>query len=441
MRNSLPKNFSKLDKNTFNNIQYNFSKTSTNFYTQNNSKNSYNKSFRILSSSSSNNSFLPKFKEKLFSLLDVNYKVTNSRGTSLPIQYKRPTEEENKRQFGFLYREEQNRNIALIKNFLNNMQISKYKIKKEDKNKNNEKKLEIKIDNNNKEKDNNIPKKENTTKIIDKAKKKINTENNEKSEKLKLKLKNRNDLWLPKGYPEYELLVENPKLLKKYIKNNFFANNLPEYTLSDVKKRSKESDIFFKKPITFKESLFNKKTTPNNYQSSDIFNLKYDLENLSKCSETFLFKDKHKNNYYITRESESKWSPKTPFLGFMNSPSTEYNILNPSKKNIGYTRDKIVTEVEKNKTRNIEEKKLDEKISKSVNYMNPIYRQKGLGEFIDVTRNGGNNVGKDFLNFYHKNNKCFRKNNEVCATFYNSYNFYKDICQKPFTLNPVLKMN
>ena len=441
MKTSRPKSFSKLDKNTFNNIQYNFSRTSTNFYSPNNSKNSFNKSFRILSSS--NNAFLPKFKEKLFSLLDVNYKVTNSRGTSLPIQYKRLSEEENKRQFGFLYREEQNHNLALIKNFLNNMQISKYKIKKEDKNKNNEKKLEIKIDNNNKEKDNNIPKKENTKKIIDKPNKKIKTKINEKSEKLKLKLKNRNDLWLPKGYPEYELLVENPKLLKKYIKNNIFANNLPEYTLSDVKKKSKESDIFFKKPITFKESLYNKKTSRNNYQSSDIFNLKYDLENLSKCSETYLFKDKNKNknNYYITRESESKWSPKIPFLGFMNSPSTEYNILSPSKINIGYTRDKIVTEVEKNKSRNIEEKKLGEKISKSVNYMNPIYRQKGIGEFIDVTRNGGNNVGKDYLAFYHKNNKCFRKSNDVCATFYNSYNFYKDICQKPFTLNPTLKIN
>lgn len=437
MRNSRPKSFSKLDKNTFNNIQYSFSKTSTNFYSPNNSKNSYNKSFRILSSS--NNAFLPKFKEKLFSLLDVNYKVTNSRGTSLPIQYKRLSEEENKRQFGFLYREEQNHNLALIKKFLNNMQISKYKIKKDDKKKNNEKKLEIKIDNNNKEKENNIQKKENTTKIKEKPKKKLNTEIDEKCEKLKLK--NRNDLWLPKGYPEYELLVENPKLLKKYIKNNFFANNLPEYTLSDVKKKSKESDIFFKKPITFKENLYNKKIAQNNYQSSDIFNFKYDLENLSKCSETYLFKEKNKDNYYITRESESKWSPKVPFLGFMNTPSTEYDILNPSKKNIGYTREKILTEVEKNKSRNIEEKKLDEKISKSVNYMNPIYRQKGIGEFIDVTRNGGNNVGKDFLAFYHKNNKCFRKNNDVCATFYNSYNFYKDICQKPFTLNPTLKLN
>ena len=73
--------------------------------------------------------------------------------------------------------------------------------------------------------------------------------------------------------------------------------------------------------------------------------------------------------------------------------------------------------------------------------MNPIYRQKGIGEFIDITRNGGNNVGKDFLGYYSKNNKCFMKHNEVCADFYDSYIFYKDICEKPFTLTPTLKVN
>jgi hypothetical protein len=313
---------------------------------------------------------------------------------------------------------------------LNNKKISKCTTKKENKeNKNNEKKLEIKIEHNNKEKEN--------IKINKEIKIKSKTE----TTKPKLKIKSRNDLWLPKGYSEYELLVENPKLLKQYLKNNVFANNYPEFNINNIRQKSKESDIFFKKPITFKESLYNKKIKPNNNLSSDIFNQKYELENLVKCSESYLFKEKSKDNYYITRESESKWSPKVPYLGFMNSPSTEYNILNPSKKNIGLTREKILTEVGKIKAKNIEEKKLDQKISKSVNYMNPIYRQKGIGEFIDITRNGGNNVGKDFISFYNRNIKCFRKNNEACATFYNSYKFYKDICEKPFTLNPTLKMN
>ena len=42
-----------------------------------------------------------KYKPRLFSLLDVNYKVTNSRGTSLPGQFRRYSDEENKRLFGF----------------------------------------------------------------------------------------------------------------------------------------------------------------------------------------------------------------------------------------------------------------------------------------------------------------------------------------------------
>ena len=448
MRFSRPKSFSKFEKNTFNDFQFNFSKTSTGFYKPNSNKNNIStKNFRIFSS----NAYAPRYKEKLFSLLDINDKITDSRGTSLPIQFKRLTEEENKRQFGFLYREEQNYNLALIKNFLNNMNMSKYQIKKENKeekevkknkedkkNKTKEKKLEIKIEQSNKEKATNKNKNEiKTNELNSKIKK-----NKPEEGKTKIKIKNRNDLWLPKGYPEYELLVENPKLLKQYLKNNFFANNIPEYSLSDVRRKSKESDIFFKKPITFKESLYNKKIKNNNYNSSDIFNLKYNIENLAKCSEKYLFKEKPKDNYYITRESESKWSPKIPFLGFMNSPSTEYNILNPSKKNyIGFTRDKIITEVERCKNKNIEEKKLDKKISKSVNYMNPIYRQKGIGEFIDITRNGGNNVGKDFLGYYSKNNKCFMKHNEVCADFYDSYIFYKDICEKPFILTPTLKVN
>ena len=430
MKNSRPKSYYRLEKNINNDFQYNFSKTSTNFFSQKSNNNS-NKTFRIFSS----NPFIPKFKEKLFSLSDINDKVTDSRGTSLPIQYKRLTGEENKRQFGFLYREEQNYNLAIIKNFLNNMQMSKYKIKKENNNKDNKDKiLEIKIDVNNKGKDNKKNKKEIKIKTNEKINKKIKTEETKKIPR------NRNDLWLPKGYPEYELLVENPKILKQCLKNNVFANNYPEYTLSNIRQKSKESDIFFKNSVTFKESMYNEKIKPHNYYSSDIFNLKYDIKNLAKCSEKYLFKEKPKNNYYITRESESKWSPKVPFLGFINSPSTEFNILNPSKKNIGFTRDEIIAEVEKSKNKNIKEKKLDKKIIKSVNYMNPIYRQKGIAEFIDVTRNGGNNVGKDFLSFYSRNKKCFRKYNETCSNFYNSYIFYKDICEKPFTLNPTLKM-
>ena len=142
----------------------------------------------------------------------------------------------------------------------------------------------------------------------------------------------------------------------------------------------------------------------------------------------------------MTRESNSKWMPKSSIHTLVNCPSIEYNILSPGKKNIALTKEKVLTEVENKKMKIIEEKKMNKKLSESVNYMNPIYRQKGLGEFIDITRNGGNNSGKDFINCFNKNPRCFCKNNETCSTFYNSYVFYKDICNKPFILDPSLKL-
>ena len=130
-------------------------------------------------------------------------------------------------------------------------------------------------------------------------------------------------------------------------------------------------------------------------------------------NEKYLFKEKPKDKYYITRESESRWSPKTPFLGFMNSPSTEYNILNPSKKNtIGYTRDKITTEINEYKKKIIEEKKVDRKISKSVNYMNPIYRQKGIVQILKKIARHKNY--DDLMNDVILENKSReKKNNEI----------------------------
>ena len=460
MRINRPQSYTRY-KNVF---KTDFSKTSTGFFKINNSSNNnISKNFRLLSG----NSYATKFRPKLFSLLDINDKITNSRGTSVPMQFKRLNEEEMQRQFGFSYREEQNYKLALIKNFLNNMHPSKYKDKKnnkikeenkkaenvsEDKNNKNigkiTKNLEIKIDNNNK--DNNLPDAKNKTynnnvseskdnNNIDKKKKIISSKKMENNQN-KFIIKNRNDYWLPKGYPKYELLVNNPKLLMKQIKSDPFAGNFPDYSLKVIKGKSYDSDIFFCKPATTKESSYNKKIKQHNHQTSDIFNLNYEPDNLLKSSETYLFKTRPKDYYYLTRESNSKWMPKSSIHTLVNCPSIEYNILSPGKKNIALTKEKVLTEVENKKMKIIEEKKMNKKLSESVNYMNPIYRQKGLGEFIDITRNGGNNSGKDFINCFNKNPRCFCKNNETCSTFYNSYVFYKDICNKPFILDPSLKL-
>ena len=158
MRINRPKSYIKSN----NSYQNNFSKTSSGFYKINDNIENNSKKLRILSG----NSNPLKYRPKLFSLLDINDKITNSRGTSLPIQFKRLTEEETQRQFGFSYREEHNHRLTLIRQFLNNIHPSKYRdnknntnqteendknnfTKDNDKNINNNK-LEIKIDNNNK---------------------------------------------------------------------------------------------------------------------------------------------------------------------------------------------------------------------------------------------------------------------------------------------------
>ena len=184
MKNSRPKSYSKFENNTFIDDQNKFSRTSVGFWSPKNNTQNFNRYYRILSS----NAYNPH-KEKLFSLMDINDKITDSRGTSLPIQYKRFSEkdEDNKRQFGFLYRQEQNYKIALIKNFLNNMKISKCTTKKENKekkeNKNNEKKLEMndalkKTENNLKEVSDNVDKLKNNEKNINNELDELNKKNN-----------------------------------------------------------------------------------------------------------------------------------------------------------------------------------------------------------------------------------------------------------------------
>ena len=112
----------------------------------------------------------------------------------------------------------------------------------------------------------------------------------------------------------------------------------------------------------------------------------------------------------------------------INSSSKDYNILSSNNKGIYLSKEKIMIECENRKDKN-------SKMINNVNYMNPIYRTKGLTEFIDITRNGASNSGKDYIQVYSNNPKCFFKNNEVCTSFYESHFQYKNLCKKPFVNN------
>ena len=223
-----------------------------------------------------------------------------------------------------------------------------------------------------------------------------------------IKRKNtKKDAWMPKGYLNYEKAVLNP-----------YPKETKKYNIKEIKQKSNSSDIFFFKPKSEKEYnkaeeyKFNSKSKfYENKLGSDIFNIKNDYNNLMKSSELFLFK---KNNTPFNSESKSFWSSKVSYPTYMNHPSVEYNILNPSKKSNTKTKDIIYREcLEKNKN------------------INPIYKQKSIGSYDDVTKVGINR-NLTYNDFFNKENRIFYKQNNLCTSQYDLYQDYKNVVQKPF---------
>ena len=350
------------------------------------------------------NDYETKKKIKLFSLLDINDKITNSKGTSLPAQYKRYNinNEENEihNRYGFTHRINQ-----------------RYQI-----NKNNSKKLiRCKSDIGDRLKLKKKFKLNNTITNANNDQKRNSSKNLINSTYIK------KDSLLPKGYDSYELLVKNHKLFRKKMK----LGNLLDNMISPKKMKQIElkSDIFFAKPPSEKESPPKYIIRKNEYKISDIFNMKNDPKNLSKSGETYLFKNQKRIKFNISSESNSKWKISDNKIPSMtNYSSKEYNIINPKSKGISFTKDNLMAECENRKNK-------ESKMINNINYMNPIFKQKGLTEFIDITRNGAKNELKNYIDAYNKNPKCFFKNNNMCTKYFDIHHQYNNICEKPFYKN------
>ena len=414
-----------------------------------------------------------KSKPKLFSLLDINDKITNSRGTVLPKQFKRLTDEENKRLFGFSYKADKRYDFSKIQQILerkglktpkkeiirderkdnegNGHYYNRYnsEIRGKLKSKNNkffDKNIKIKIvdkksnelnkyenyKNNSNDSDKIMKKNQNKIVNSKSEKKQIEYKENQKNNEYEIKIRNSKDIYLPKGYASYELLVRQPKLFLKQFKKDNNINRNYSLTLKQIRDKANKSDIFFLKNPSEKEVSFKYEIVSHNYQNSDIFNVKNDKQNLLKSSEKYLFKNINGDRYNITRESNSRWEPRVNIPALINYSSKEYNILSPGKKGISSTKERIINESENRKD-------INSKMINNVNYMNPIYRQKGIAEFIDITKNGASNPGIDFTKTFYNNPKCFFKQNEACNTFYDSHLQYKNICERPFVKDFLLK--
>lgn len=433
---------------------------------------------------------------KLFSLLDINDKITNKKSTDLPMQYKRRSPEEIKQLLNYSpklfnqtsklrktinYEEDlkkrKNNQQQGLSNSMLNKNIDEFNVScffKNNLNSNNNSIIKAEEgDNNNsensKQKNENNSHKEELTKeneqninnYLEKMEKEgISSSRNKRLYRPYIFDKNSNELnykKIPndKYKPKYLDFCENLKkkescnkhkqIQKQNIrdfhrsnslsKNNKLDNSrdldttLPLLFHKEMKKKTFGTDIFFLKQqeqlssdISTNKSNIKMNNLKYSYTQkflqSDIFLLKNDEISRNKSGEKSLYKIRPTYKYTSSRESNSMWNTKNLNLmpPLLNHSSSEHHILNPSLKNISQTKEQIA---EKFKEMNI-----------SRNLAN---KQKGLSEFIDLSRISAPNLNKDYLDMYSKDQKVFAKRNDICSDFNEMYGKgYSKLCDKPF---------
>ena len=370
--------------------------------------------------------YLP-FQHKLYSLNDINDKLTNSKGPKLAKQYKRLTDKElnkyynNDKLTGWNYDKLFiNKYFKMIKSTKNSIN-SKQMINLSDNNEINtniEKSNQINISNNDKNKSLKRPSTEKEN-IRDKNIQKI------------IPATKRNDIWMPKNFKNYDLLVKNPKMLKIKSSQEEMLNRIPSFSYQEIRKKMKDTDIFFTKSKTIQKDSNKRVKSSYIFSESDVFNKKNDKVNLSKSGEIYLFKPICSKKYTSINESNSFWKAGNNYPNLINHPSTNFNILSPNVKNNQFnkTKQKIFEEC-KNKI--INKDNITEGLQKKFIFFNPTHKQKGIAEFNDITRNGSGNPGKDFIKNYKDNPFCFQKNSNVCANFGDTYYNYQNVSTRPF---------
>ena len=392
--------------------------------------------------------------KKLFSLLDLNEKITNSKGPSLPIQFKRLTSDEihdffNGNKTKIYEKIKKLKYTAMKDKILNRIKIPNainkepYILHKESKNKkvsntievnktentikkytiDAEPRIEKKLDNKKEE----ILKRPSTSILSYKQKIRsfINNNEDEKNEiKEKKRIINKNDIWMPKNYKEFEETVKDRKVFFQKMKENPFFSRLPTCTLKEIQSKSYNTDIFFIKPPkqnskfnsykNYMKNFRNQKINP--YYNSDIFNIKNDETSIKKIGEKYLFYIPQDIKYTSSRESNSEWKSHIREKSINNCSSKDYNILTPNRRNENLMKEKVY-------------KTLDE-----TNYSkdNPISKPRSVSKFIDLAKNSSSNFGEDYMFCYQTNPDCFKKVPEYCSSFGDLFLQYKNLCDRPF---------
>jgi len=252
--------------------------------------------------------------------------------------------------------------------------------------------------------------------------------------------KEQKDRLKPEGYDFQEkIILDNAK---NYVKNNYVKiKDAPkDYIL--IRKLNKlknyKSNIFFlENEDNNKISLYKKEITSDKrrniyakYQDSDIFNLRKDKNIIEKSGEHSFFIGNNQNNnnnnavYNSNNETLLGWKLRKPLPCFMNYTSSKFDLFNRDMKNISKTKENIIEEV----------KKLSESF-------NPTHKQKGLTEFIHLSRVSAPNVNKDYHKAINDNPNVFKKKNNFSSEYYDIYNKYNSLCEKPFQKFNILKID
>lgn len=204
---------------------------------------------------------------------------------------------------------------------------------------------------------------------------------------------NQRDTNMPKGYSLYERQVKTEANV-----NNVDPNSTKRSYIK-IKDKGINSNIFSKKDDS---DLKAPSTTHiREYKTHDIFNNK-----LIKTDQAPI-----RIPYSSIKESESAWLPTFVSPTYYNHCTTEHNLINPAAKNTSLTRSQVKT------TNKI---------------LNPSHRQKGFCEYIDLTRVTAPNINKDYVSYNNRPKSSFGKSRELCTNYYDSFNGYKDLCDKPF---------
>ena len=246
-------------------------------------------------------------------------------------------------------------------------------------------------------------------------------------------LVNQRDNLMPKGFQFYEKLVQKEN--KKYFENNYVIKKksngkfVPILIRDLCKRKIEESDLFLQNQNVQKNEYLNeisntKENAIKSIYSSDIFNKSLDPLIIKRSGEVSFFKNNQINkdkkiiaNIKFTKNTESPkgWGVRELLPSLLNYSSSNYNPISPSTKNISKTKDNIFNEC-----------------AKKFKGHNPIYKQKSLSEFLDLTNVNASNYNIDYNKALNRNPNTFKKNENMFTEYYKIYNNYNSISEKPF---------